>query len=316
MQKIRMKQKKGMTIGQGVEEFIRKCKVKNYSKYTIKYYDNNIHVFSLFCSLDNEIEVITEDLVNQYILYLQEDLDIRDYTVMSYVKAIRTLFYFFMKRDYIDEFKIPLPKADKELKEVYTEDELKALLKKPNTKKCGFFEYRNWVISNYLIATGQRLRNIEHLKIKDLDFENQIVKLSQSKSRKQVLLPMSSSIVSVLMEYLRYRKGEPEDYVFCKTNGNKMSKTGIEQAIVAYNHKRGITKTSIHLYRHTYAKSYLMNGGDICRLQKLLCHSDITITKEYLNLIVDDLQVDYDMYNPHAQIVGNNAKIKMKNGRK
>jgi integrase/recombinase XerD len=136
-----MKMEKDITIRQGYEEFKRRCKVKNYSPYTLKYYENNINVFGLFCDLDSPIAVIDEDLINQYVLHLQEQ-NIKDYTVSSYMKAIRAVLYFFMQKDYIEDFKVTIPKADRELKEIYTDTELKILLKKPNLKKSSFVEYR------------------------------------------------------------------------------------------------------------------------------------------------------------------------------
>lgn len=275
MQKIRMKVENDITIRQAYEEFIRRCKVKNYSPYTIKYYNTNIHIFGLFCDLDSSISIINEDLINQYVLHLQEQ-KIKDYTVSSYMKALRAILYFFMQKDYIE------------------------------------VEYRTWVMINCLIATGQRLKNLQYLKVNDLDFENRVVKLSHTKNRKQTLLPLSNSIIEVLKEYLQYRKGKGEDFVFCKVNGEQLGKTGIEQAIVHYSHKRGIDKTSVHLYRHTYAKKYLLNGGDLARLQRLLCHADITTTKEYLNLIIDDLQQDYDSLNPHEQLTRFNKRVQMR----
>ncbi|QOX62594.1 tyrosine-type recombinase/integrase [Anoxybacterium hadale] len=308
MQKIKLKMEKDVTIRQAYEEFIRRCKVKNYSPYTLKYYENNINVFGLFCDLDSPITIIDEDLINQYVLHLQEQ-NIKDYTVSSYMKAIRAVLYFFMQKDYIEDFKVTIPKADRELKEIYTDTELKILLKKPNLKKSSFVEYRTWVMINYLIATGQRLKNLQYLKAKDLDFENKVVKLSHTKNRKQTLLPLSNSIIEVLSEYLKYRKGKPDDYVFCKITGEQLGKTGIEQAIVHYSHKRGVDKTSVHLYRHTYAKKYLLNGGDLARLQRLLCHADISTTKDYLNLIIDDLQLDYDSLNPHEQMTKYNKRL-------
>lgn len=207
MQKIRMKVENDITIRQAYEEFIRRCKVKNYSPYTIKYYNTNIHIFGLFCDLDSSISIINEDLINQYVLHLQEQ-KIKDYTVSSYIKALRAILYFFMQKDYIEDFKVTIPKADKEIKSIYTDAELAILLKKPNLKKRGFVEYRTWVMINYLIATGQRLKNLQYLKVNDLDFENRVVKLNHTKNRKQTLLPFSNSIIEVLKEYLQYRKGK------------------------------------------------------------------------------------------------------------
>jgi hypothetical protein len=47
-------------------------------------------------------------------------------------------------------------------------------------------------------------------------------------------------------------------------------------------------------------------------LQRLLCHADISTTKEYLNLIIDDLQQDYDTFNPHEQMTRHQGMLTMK----
>ena len=74
-----------------------------------------------------------------------------------------------MEEGYLQRFKIKLPKADKRIKETYTDTELKKLLKKPNVKTCEFNEYKTWVFSNYLLATGNRISTVLSLQIKDLD---------------------------------------------------------------------------------------------------------------------------------------------------
>ncbi|HWQ76669.1 MAG TPA: tyrosine-type recombinase/integrase [Syntrophomonas sp.] len=203
MSKITMNNKqKDITIRKGCDEFIRRCQVKNYSKYTIKYYHNNIHCFGLFVDLDSPITVVDEDLINQYTLYLQEREIVED-TVASYIKAMRAVLYFFMQKEYIPVFRVHVPKTDEKLKETYTDKELFILQKKPNIKKCRFEEFRTWAMINYLLATGQRLKNLQFLKKDDLDFENRVVKLNHTKNRKQTLLPLSNSIIEILQEYLR-----------------------------------------------------------------------------------------------------------------
>jgi len=71
-------------------------------------------------------------------------------------------------------------------------------------------------------------------------------------------------------------------------------------------------KTSIHLFRHTYAKKFIQAGGNILQLQKLLGHSNLEIVKEYVNLFSDDLKLNYDKFNPLEQMVHINSFIKMK----
>jgi integrase/recombinase XerD len=45
-------------------------------------------------------------------------------------------------------------KVDRSGVETYSEEELMALLKKPNIKKCSFIEYQSWVMTNFLFSTA------------------------------------------------------------------------------------------------------------------------------------------------------------------
>ena len=57
-----------------------------------------------------------------------------------------------------------------------------------------------------------------------------------------------------------------------------------------------IPKSGFHRLRHTFATSYLQNGGDVVRLSRVLGHSQITTTMRYLHLVTTDLQ------KPHQQL--------------
>ena len=46
------------------------------------------------------------------------------------------------------------------------------------------------------------------------------------------------------------------------------------------------------------AKKWILNGGDIFRLQKLLGHSSLDIVKEYVDMFSCDLMKDYNNFNP------------------
>jgi len=61
---------------------------------------------------------------------------------------------------------------------------------------------------------------------------------------------------------------------------------------------RGVERTSVHLYRHTFAKLAVKNGIDPLRLQKLLGHSTLQMTQEYVNLYGTDLQKGFNDYSP------------------
>lgn len=81
--------------------------------------------------------------------------------------------------------------------------------------------------------------------------------------------------------------------------------------LARYNRSRGVEKTSAHLYRHTFAKKWIMNGGDIFRLQKILGHSDLSVVKEYVQIFGTDLAVDFDKFNPLDRMELNFTKPKI-----
>jgi integrase/recombinase XerD len=63
---------------------------------------------------------------------------------------------------------------------------------------------------------------------------------------------------------------------------------------------------------HTFAKLWILNGGDIFRLQKILGHSSLDIVKEYVNMFSTDLQINFDEFNPLENIKVNQKKTSIK----
>lgn len=315
MQRISFKNTDDLTVIQAFDDFLEHCRIKNLREETIKGYKLHFSLFRRF--LDNDellVSDITSQTVGEFVLELRSDRhNCNAITINSYLRGIRVFLYYCMEMDYLPQFKISIPKVDKKLKETYTDTELKVLLKKPDLKTCDFSEYKIWVFSNYLLATGNRISTALSLKIEDVDFQNGMIQLNQTKNRISQLIPLSSVLEKILKEYFRYRKGSPKDYVFCNSYGAQGDKRTYQEMLASYNHERGVEKTSAHLYRHTFAKKWILNGGDIFRLQKILGHSDLTVVKEYVQMFGQDLAVDFDKFNPLDRTVsmGSNKKLTM-----
>ena len=109
-------------------------------------------------------------------------------------------------------------------------------------------------------------------------------------------------MINVLREYMRVREGKSADYLFPNENGKQLTESGLGQAIKKYNLSRGVEKTSIHLFRHSYAERYLKNGGNAFNLQKILGHTTLAMTKHYCKIYDADLIKDYDSLSPLATI--------------
>ena len=98
-------------------------------------------------------------------------------------------------------------------------------------------------------------------------------------------------------EYLHYRGGNENDWLFCSIYGKQLTRSSCYHAIWDYCHTRGLQKTGVHRFRHTFAKKWAIMGGSVVTLQKILGHSSLAITQNYLNILTSDLKKDVDKVN-------------------
>ncbi len=57
-------------------------------------------------------------------------------------------------------------------------------------------------------------------------------------------------------------------------------------------------RLSAHTFRHTFAKNWLMNGGDIFSLQKILGHRTLDMVRNYVNITFKDIQSQHSKFSP------------------
>lgn len=189
-------------------------------------------------------------------------------------------------------------KTDRSHVETYTEHELQILLKKPNLKKCSFVEYQSWTMTNFLFCTGIRQRSLMNIKIKDVDFDNRVVNVNVTKNRKPLIIPVNQTMSHILKEWLKCRQYKTkDDYLFCNVYGQQLMKSTCYHMLYSYNKSRGVETTGIHRYRHTFAKQWILNGGDVVTLSRILGHSNLTITQNYINLLISDVATKVDEIN-------------------
>ena len=310
MEKITMSKKSTLTINEAFELFIRKCKIKNLTDLSIFSYESKMVHFYEFMDKNEPITAVTKDTIDDYILWLRENTEANDITINSYLRSVRAFLYYCMECNYIPTFKISLIKAEKKIKETYTDEELARLLEKPDINTCSFSCYKTWVFENYLLGTGNRISTAMDLHIGDINFQSATITLRKTKNRKQQIIPLSHTLADILQEYLQIRGGGAEDYLFCNEYGEKACCRTYQQLVRRYNIKRNVNKTSCHTFRHTFAKNWILNNGDMFRLQKILGHSDLTVTKEYVNMFGQDLQMDFEKFNPLDNIA-NKKQIRM-----
>lgn len=300
-----------MTLEDGCNKYLDNCRQRNLSEITILHYRESYRHFYKFYGKDMPLTAMDKTRFDDFLGYLRSITE-NDLTIQSYQKNLITVLRFLMKEGDVKRFDMQRAKATEKSVETYTDEELHILLKKPNLRKCSFTEYECWVIVNFLFSTGVRERSLINIKVGDVDLDNAILTVRVTKNRKVLVIPISQTLVSILKEFLKHRKhNSQEDWLFCNTYGDQLIKTRCYQMIQKYHYDRGVETTGLHRYRHTFAKHWILNGGNVVTLSKLLGHSSLDITQHYINLVTTDLTKQVEEINLLDKFSTAKRKIKL-----
>ena len=282
------------TYTEAQNAFIKHCRLKNLRPQTVKYYTEDLTYFHAQTPV-KYVDEITQDVFDGFILK-ELDAGKKTTSLNTRIRGLRVFFSFCAEREYMKPIEPKLMKVDEEIKEPYTDAELRRLLKKPTSNR--WTEWRTWASINYLVSTGNRVSTVINMKISDIDFDNMTIHLKQVKNRHQQIVPLSPALKEVLCDYLKTWDWTPDDYLFPSYEGGCLTVRSFQGAIGRYNISRGVTKTSCHLFRHTFAKNFILAGGGMIQLQALLGHSTMDMTRHYVNIYGLDLQRDFERLNP------------------
>ena len=295
MGKIAMLKQVTPTTKECFKEFIDFCKLRNLSNATIRMYEQQWGYFVQYAEAPYAADV-TQEKVNGYILHLQTKMSNTE-SINTALRNIRPALNYMNNHNWIPPIKIKLLKTQEKVKDCYTDAELKLLLKRPNQNNCTFQELRTWAIVNFFVGTGCRVRTLTNLTVSDVDLTNAVVKFRTTKNRKVQIFPLSDELQDVLNVYLKHRKGEGTEFLFPSVNNTKLREDSVHHSVTKYNNQRGVWRIGLHLFRHTFARNYVLSGGDVLRLQKLLGHSTITMSQKYTNLFDEDIKQDFEQHN-------------------
>lgn len=328
-----------------VQYFMQEQEGRGNAKQTIKHYEQSVRKIEKFlCWLtdeDDEYDRLSNE--QRYAIgseqhafifdrrgfdakfreFLTEIEEVSDVTVATYFRDYRVIAYWMMDCGYIAKREITINRAEADIKEVYSETEIAKLLKKP-AKDCSFAEYRNWVIIHHFLATGNRISTVCSLKLTDIDWEDCMLSVQKQKNKRKHRIPIEETYMKVLEEYvskwLTDCRGKylseylfPSAYVDAKSEC--MSRHSMGKNIAAYNLSRGVKKTSAHLFRHTFAKNWIINGKDLHSLQKILGHSTLSMVTHYANLYDTDLKEkveDRSILKKHKRTIRNSGMVRQR----
>lgn len=258
-----------------------------------------------FATLLPLVNLEMDNIVAEFREYLTDTEELSEQTVKSYLTGFRVIMYFYMDKGWIEKRDIKIRDVAPPLKQTYTDAEIRKLLKKPSVDN--FTEYRNWVITNWFLATGNRVSSVCEILVKDINLEEGYANINRQKNKEPIQVPIVAKMRNILREYIgSYRTDEDgnpmlNEYLFCNAYGGKLSEQGLKKAIEKYNLARGVHKTSCHLYRHTFCKMWIMRGGDQFSLQRILGHKSLKMVSHYSNIYRSDAAKKAEEFSALAQ---------------
>lgn len=298
-----MKLKKGISKGQQMfknegkiikksyqeafDEYIVKANIRGLSKETISTYNHHHKYFTEFLGDIKNCSEITLSTLESYVLYLKGK-NIKNTTINSYIQNISPVIKYCIKSKYIlEDFNIPYVKFQEEFKEILTEYELDILLQPPKGKD--FVSMRVYTCVWLLASTGLRASELRNLKVKNVNMLERVITCNYTKNKKARYLPISSSLYGILDSYLILRNGEGEQYLFPTVYGEILSRTSLQKGVVKYCHERGVAKSGIHIYRHTFITRSVEKNVSPLILKNITGHSSFKQLNHYYNAKVTNM---------------------------
>ncbi len=308
MSKIKMRKVNDLTVNEAFEKYVISKRALGVKDITVQTYHYHFRVMSKFLDVEKPFsEVTQEDL--EWMVVQMRDSELASNSVSSYLRVFVAFLNWCNDRGFT-ALTMKNMKQEEVVKETYTDEELKKLLKRPKPDST-FCTFRSWTIISFLMDTGCRAATVRNIKNSDVDLEKAQIILRHLKTGKVQVIPMSSQMITILREYMGIRGGEGNDYLFCDEYGGFLTESAMRHSIVRYNNGCGVKKTSIHLFRHTFSRKYLLDcGGNALTLQKLLGHSTLKMTKHYCAIYDADIARDYDSVSPLANMKKNKDRIR------
>ncbi|QXE01729.1 tyrosine-type recombinase/integrase [Terribacillus sp. DMT04] len=307
------------TIEESFQSFLSLKKSLGVRKRTVSDYH---HLMDYFLSWLNEnhpeIEMIHEintAIIREYLLYLREEryndrtksVGLSPFTINVRIRFLKTFFNALYKEEVINNNptrNIQLMKVDEDGLTPLTDEEVNKLISVPDEQY--YAQFRDLVMMYLMLDTGMRINEVCELENRDIDFKTRAIILpaTKNKNRKPRILPLSNQVVKLLLELVAENKANFDtEYVFVSNIGTRYNPNSFRKRLNNYKDLAGITKrVSPHVFRHMFCRNYIMNGGDIFTLQRIVGHADISTTRKYIQLDDKAIRQQHTLYSPAIKL--------------
>ncbi|HKJ34542.1 MAG TPA: tyrosine recombinase [Balneolales bacterium] len=300
-----------------IEKYVRYLKIeRNASEYTIVSYQTDLNQLYVFCKkqLNKQNEEITVDQVTRYILRLWmgelSEKKLTRNTIARKTAAARSFFKYCFKRGYISYNPaqlLILPRREHKIPQTMTVDDIEDMLNLVEMDTPWNIQQK--AILELFYGTGIRLSELVNLKIMDIDFRQQQIKII-GKGAKERIVPIGTKATTYLKLHLKNRRKlyskatDEKDYksVFLTKRGKKIYPRAVQRMVKYFiNMVSEITQKSPHVLRHSFATHMLDRGADIRVIKEFLGHANLSATQIYTHTSVEHLRKVYESAHPRAK---------------
>ncbi|MFB4160584.1 tyrosine-type recombinase/integrase [Geomicrobium sp. JSM 1781026] len=309
-----------------IDDFMLYCDSKNLSKKTLSSYEQTLRLFAHYVDrvhgVDDASKVST-DMIRSYIKYLRErgkytvvsddftrrlnhpqnrpDIGkpLSDSTLGNYLRNIKVFFNYLVDERIVKKSpaaKIANIKPKRKKKKMLNESELKNVMRSFDVTT--FYGYRSYMMTRLLLDTGLRISECLALCPEHINFKNFAIHVTNPKNGRERYVYFSAKIRKELQRWVYYRdRFCDSDWLFPTTRGTQMKPSSYEKTLRDVGKTIGV-EVSPHQLRNNFAKYYLLNGGDLITLSRILGHSSVEVTKVYLDFDDSEIQKKYQRHSP------------------
>ena len=287
------------------EEFLNYLKnIRLYSKKTVASYEYDLKDYALFLEKNNlTIKDDNDKTLKLYLNYIY-DKKIINKSISRHLSSLRTYYDFLKKENIVTEniFKnVKNPKIEKTIPNFISHDKLNEIFTSFNDSNL---DIRNRLVIELLYATGLRVGELVNIKIKDIDFGAQSIKVLGKGSKERYVF-YNNTTKEVLKKYLVVRKKlqkKANDYLLLNDKGTPIKEASVRKIIQTTLMKCGIkSKITPHTFRHTFATDLLNQGLDLVNVKELLGHASLNTTSIYTHITNDRIKEVYQNTHPRAK---------------
>jgi integrase/recombinase XerD len=311
-----------LTFDEALELFVTAKKAEGMRPRTIHDYYKHMEWFRRFLSEFypdvTTIQQLTPEVIRSYITYMKDERSpyegderrekaikgLSVNTINIRLRTLRVMCRFWYSEGYLSANpmeKIKLLKSDSvDDLTGFTDTEIKKLLGAVDTRQYSGF--RDKIIMLLLLDTGIRINELVNIRIEHLDTKRLTLTIPAevAKNRKSRDIPVSRKVMKMITELHEENKQyfDEQDYVFLTAYGEPMIPDTFRRRLWKYAEEAGVERATPHMFRHTFSREYLLNGGDIFTLQRILDHADITTTRRYIQLDTEHIKTQHTKYSP------------------